>query len=48
MRKPLSAALLALLLGGCMMGPDYFRPAVETPPAWRLTEQSAKLSLIHI
>jgi multidrug efflux system outer membrane protein len=42
MRKPLSAALLALLLGGCMMGPDYFRPAVETPPAWRLTEQNAK------
>ena len=42
MRKPLFAALLALLLGGCMMGPDYFRPAVETPPAWRLTEQSAK------
>ena len=42
MRKPLFAALLALLLGGCMMGPDYFRPAVETPPAWRLTEQSTK------
>jgi multidrug efflux system outer membrane protein len=42
MRKPLSVALLALLLGGCMMGPDYFRPAVETPPAWRLTEQNAK------
>ena len=42
MRKPLFAALLALLLGGCMMGPDYFRPAVESPPAWRLTEQNAK------
>ena len=42
MRKPLSAALLALLLGGCMMGPDYFRPAVETPPAWRLSEKDAK------
>ncbi|MBK7766010.1 MAG: efflux transporter outer membrane subunit [Sulfuritalea sp.] len=42
MRKPLFAALLALLLGGCMMGPDYFRPAVETPPAWRITEQNAK------
>ncbi|MEO0018813.1 MAG: hypothetical protein RLZZ522_2096, partial [Verrucomicrobiota bacterium] len=25
MRKPLFAALLALLLGGCTMGPDYFR-----------------------
>lgn len=42
MRKPLFAAMLALLLGGCMMGPDYFRPAVETPSAWRLSEKDAK------
>ena len=42
MRKPLLVALLALQVGGCMIGPDYFRPAVETPPAWRLSEQSAR------
>ncbi len=42
MRKPLLVSLLALLVSGCMMGPDYLRPAVETPPAWRLTEQNAK------
>ncbi len=27
-----SAASLALLLGGCMVGPDYHRPQVATPP----------------
>jgi multidrug efflux system outer membrane protein len=42
MRKPLLVTLLALQVGGCMIGPDYFRPAVETPPAWRLSEQSAR------
>ncbi|WP_313954013.1 efflux transporter outer membrane subunit [Accumulibacter sp.] len=41
MRKSLLAALLALLASGCMIGPDYLRPQVETPPAWRLTEQTA-------
>jgi outer membrane protein, multidrug efflux system len=42
MRKPFLVSLLALSVSGCMIGPDYFRPAVETPPAWRLTEQNAK------
>jgi multidrug efflux system outer membrane protein len=42
MRKPLQASLLALLVSGCMIGPDYVRPAVETPPVWRLSEQNAK------
>ena len=42
MRKPLLVSLLALLVSGCMIGPDYFRPAVDTPPAWRLSEQNAK------
>jgi len=26
----------AALLAGCVAGPDYVRPAVETPPAWKL------------
>jgi multidrug efflux system outer membrane protein len=42
MRKPFFVALLPLLISGCMIGPDYFRPAVETPPVWRLSEQNAK------
>lgn len=46
---PLSAlaASLALLLGGCMVGPDYQRPKVAVPtrykelPGWTLAEPSA-------
>ncbi|MBN8515331.1 efflux transporter outer membrane subunit [Accumulibacter sp.] len=41
MRKSLLAALLALLASGCMIGPDYLRPQVETPPAWRLSDTAA-------
>lgn len=32
--KPL-AALAALLLGGCMVGPDYLRPQVSVPASYR-------------
>ncbi len=42
MRKPLLVTLLALLVNGCMVGPDYVRPSVETPTAWRLSEQDAR------
>jgi NodT family efflux transporter outer membrane factor (OMF) lipoprotein len=31
-----AAACLAALLAGCVAGPNYVRPAVETPPAWKL------------
>ncbi|HRF12398.1 MAG TPA: efflux transporter outer membrane subunit [Candidatus Accumulibacter phosphatis] len=34
-------ALLALSASGCMVGPDYLRPAVDTPTAWRLSDQTA-------
>ncbi|MFZ4535490.1 efflux transporter outer membrane subunit [Propionivibrio sp.] len=42
MRKTALASLLALLLSGCMIGPDYFRPTVDTPPAWRVSDQAAR------
>lgn len=42
MRKPLLVSLLALLLGACMMGPDYVRPPVDAPAAWRLSESDAR------
>lgn len=42
MRKGMTVALMALLASGCMMGPDYFRPAVDMPAAWRVAEQDAK------
>jgi multidrug efflux system outer membrane protein len=35
LRRRLLACSLALLAGGCALGPNYKRPAVPTPPAWR-------------
>ena len=35
-RAGLVAAALAAALAGCVVGPNYVRPAVETPPAWKL------------
>lgn len=34
--------LLALATSGCMMGPDYFRPPVDAPAGWRLSDQGAR------
>jgi len=42
MRKVIALALLSLTMTGCMIGPDYRRPAVETPQNWRIVEQDAK------
>jgi len=42
MRKPLIVGLLALLAGGCMVGPDYVRPPVDAPAAWRLGEPEVR------
>jgi len=35
-RNYLVALLLAMPLSACMVGPDYRRPDIEVPPAWRL------------
>ena len=35
MARRLVVAALALLAGGCALGPNYKRPAVPTPPTWR-------------
>jgi multidrug efflux system outer membrane protein len=38
-----SISLVALLaLGGCLLGPNYERPAVEIPPAFRFSEADTK------
>ncbi len=42
MPKGVIAIVLALALGGCMVGPNYRRPAVETPPSWRLEEKEVQ------
>src|ERR1700682_3529752 len=36
MRNGAVALLLAVPLSACMVGPDYLRPEVEVPVAWRL------------
>jgi multidrug efflux system outer membrane protein len=38
---PLFAALVSSL-SGCMVGPDYFRPLFDTPPAWRVSDTQAR------
>jgi len=45
MRNTANTALVAaicLMLGGCMVGPNYVRPTVDTPTAWRVSDQAAK------
>ncbi|HET6460076.1 MAG TPA: efflux transporter outer membrane subunit [Syntrophales bacterium] len=42
MRKILLSFLPALILCGCMIGPDYRRPAVETPSSWRFEEKEVR------
>jgi outer membrane protein, multidrug efflux system len=44
-KAPLSviAALFILAaISGCAIGPDYQRPSIDAPPAWRLTEPQAR------
>ena len=42
MHRLAAAAVLSLVLGGCAVGPDYRRPAVETPGSWRIDEKDAR------
>ncbi|MDY0187080.1 MAG: efflux transporter outer membrane subunit [Syntrophus sp. (in: bacteria)] len=41
-KKTIFSLLTALFLTGCMVGPDYRRPAIESPPAWNIEEKEAK------
>jgi multidrug efflux system outer membrane protein len=47
-RKGAVALLLAMPLSACMVGPDYQRPDVDVPAAWRLgaTEASAIANIV--
>jgi multidrug efflux system outer membrane protein len=36
MKIHLVAALIGIGLAGCTVGPNYVRPTVQTPPAWRI------------
>jgi multidrug efflux system outer membrane protein len=41
MKRALVGVLLAATLSGCMVGPDYRRPEVSAPAAWRLASTEA-------
>lgn len=42
MLRILLTTLTLATLAGCLVGPDYRRPAVETPSNWRFAESEAK------
>jgi multidrug efflux system outer membrane protein len=42
MRELIIISALALLIPGCMVGPDYRRPTVDTPQTWRFQEQETR------
>ena len=42
MHKFWTVLLLVLFMGGCTVGPDYKRPAVDVPAGWRLDEKEVK------
>ncbi len=42
MRTPAVSLFACLALGGCVLGPNYERPTVETPATYRFTDPQAK------
>ena len=45
LRILMALGVVAVALSGCAVGPDYRRPDVEVPPAWRLgTTEGAEIS----
>lgn len=42
MRNIIISSLFTLSLFGCMMGPNYRRPVVETPATWRFEEKEVR------
>ncbi len=42
MRRLFIVPILLFSLAGCAIGPDYRRPEIETPQAWRFEEKEAK------
>ena len=41
MRKLLYAGIAACVLSGCVIGPDYQRPTIETPASWTISYNAA-------
>jgi multidrug efflux system outer membrane protein len=42
MRASAVSLFACVTLGGCLLGPDYERPAIDTPPAFRFADPEAK------
>lgn len=42
MHRGMTVLLLGTILAGCALGPDYRRPAVEAPQAWRTEVKEAR------
>ena len=42
MSKIILSFFITLMLTGCMMGPNYQRPEVDTPQTWRFEDKEAK------
>ena len=42
MGKALTCALTALLLAGCMIGPNYLRPKIDSPAGWRFSDNESR------
>ena len=42
MNKAILSIVIAMFLAGCAVGPDYKRPTIDTPKAWRVDEKEAK------
>ena len=42
MRGKIIIPVFLLFISGCMIGPDYKRPAVDVPQNWRFQEQEMR------
>lgn len=42
MNKAILSLVVAMFLAGCAIGPDYKRPTIDTPAAWRVEEKEAQ------
>ena len=42
MRRIIASLSLSLALFGCMVGPNYHRPKVDIPQAWRFEDKEAQ------
>lgn len=42
MNKAFLSMIVAVLLAGCAIGPDYKRPTIDIPGTWRVEEKEAK------